>query len=166
MLPSEKLRLLISKLYNIDLEKYAWTEKFKRFVFSIKLDKDLESNATTLGEIYQHGFNIGHCGLTSRYVIRNLKNSNLQYGITNILKGTKASPNGEHAWIISNNILIDTTLMICIPITKMNELGYIPQKTIEKESACMLSEYDVFDNEFNELNKNPNYKDTLFEINR
>lgn len=166
MLPSEKLRLLISKLYNIDLEKYAWTEEFKRFVFSITLDKDLENYATNLKEIYERGFNIGHCGLTSRYLCINFDNAILQYGICNILKGTKSSPNGEHAWTIINNLLIDTTLMICIPLDKIQEFGYSATSTIAKESSRMLSEYDVFDNEFNELNKNLDYQDSLFEINR
>lgn len=163
MLPSEKLRLLISKQYKIDLDKYAWPEEFKNAIFSIELDTSLESNATRLKEIYERGFNIGHCGLTSRYLCINF-DATLQYGTCNILKGTKSAPNGEHAWTIINNLLIDTTLMICIPLDKMQEFGYIPTNTIAKESSRMLSEYDIFDNEYKEFDKNPDYQEDLYQI--
>lgn len=163
MLPSEKLRLLISKQYKIDLEKYAWPEEFKSAIFSILLDNSLESNASTLKEIYEQGFNIGHCGLTSRYLCINF-DATLQYGTCNILKGTKSAPNGEHAWTIINNLLIDTTLMICISLDKIQEFGYIPTATISKESSRMLSEYDIFDNEYKEFDKNPDYQEDLYQI--
>ena len=164
MLPSEKLRLLISKHYKINLEKFSWPDNFKNAIFSIELDSTLESNATHLKEIYERGFNIGRCGLTSRYLCINFGNAILQYGTCNILKGTKSSPNGEHAWTIINNLLIDTTLMICIPLDKIQEFGYIPTATIAKESSCMLSEYDVFDNEYDESKKNPDYQEDLFQL--
>ena len=62
MIPSEELRKELSNLYNIDLEQYAWTEELKQQIFSTKLDKDLETNADTLKEIYSLAYNIGHCG--------------------------------------------------------------------------------------------------------
>lgn len=166
MLPSEKLRLLISKTYNIDLEKYAWPEELKNTIFSTPLDKDLETNANTLGEIYEHGFNIGHCGLTSRYVCRKFNNALLHYGTSSLLIGTKNSPNGEHAWTTINDVLIDTTLMICFPIDKATDLGYKLDRTISRESATLLSEYDLFDNDFNEFNKNPDFSEKIFNITR
>lgn len=166
MLPSEKLRLLISKLYGIDLEKYAWPEELRNVIFSLELDKTLETNATHLGEIYQYGFNIGHCGLTSRYLVRAIKNAKLHYGIANILKGTKASLDGNHAWTIINNVLVDTTLMICIPIDKMAELGYVTERIISDDSAKMLSEYDLYDNDFSEMEINQNFQEELLRINR
>lgn len=166
MLPSEKLRLLISKTYNIDLEKYAWPEELKNTIFSTPLDKDLETNANTLEEIYENGFNIGHCGLTSRYVCRKFNNAFLHYGTSSLLIGTKNAPNGEHAWTTINDILIDTTLMICFPIDKATDLGYKLDRTISKESATLLSEYDLFDNDFNEFNKNPDFSEKIFNITR
>ena len=76
MLPSEELRQSIEETYNIDLKQYAWREDFKEQVFSTKLDKTLETHANTLQDVYQMGFNIGHCGLTSRYICRQFKNYN------------------------------------------------------------------------------------------
>ena len=166
MLPSEKLRLLISKLYGIDLEKYAWPEDLKNIIFSIELDKTLESHATYLGEIYQYGFNIGHCGLTSRYLVRGIKGAKLHYGFAEILKGTKASLAGNHAWTIINNVLVDTTLMICIPVDKMADLGYVTERIISDNSAKMLSEYDLYDNDFKEAEINQNFQEELLEIKR
>lgn len=152
MLPSEELRLEIEGKYNIDLKQYAWSEELKQKIFSIPLDKTLETNADTLGEIYTHGFNIGHCGLTSRYVTRGFSNANLYYGKAALLVGTKSAPNGEHAWTIINDQIIDTTLMLAIPTSMAQTLGYKTEKEIAPISARMLSEYDVYDNEFEIIN--------------
>lgn len=164
MLPSEKLRLLIEKLYNIDLKKYAWSEDLQNTIFQIELDHDLESNAHNLEEIYKLGYNIGHCGLTSRYVTKNFDNSELHFGTSDLLVGTKNALEGEHAWSIINGYLIDTTLMLCIPIEKMDELGYKTTRIIDKECASILSEYDVYDNDFSFQKRNPNYQEELMTI--
>lgn len=148
MLPSEELRKEISQLYNINLEKFAWSEELKKQILSIKLDEDLETNAETLEEIYTLGYNIGHCGLTSRYIAKQFNEAKLFYGKAKLLVGTKSAPNGEHAWTTINNFLIDTTLMLCIPITEIIKLGYITEKEIAHDSARMLSEYDKYDNDF------------------
>ena len=153
MLPSEELRQTISAKYNIDLEQFAWPTKLKEQILSIVLDKALETHASTLEEIFQKGFNIGHCGLTSRYVARKYDKATLYYGNASLLKGTKNSPNGEHAWITINGFVIDTTLMICIPLTEAKKLGYIPEREIAHDSARILSEYDVFDHEYTEEQK-------------
>ena len=148
MIPSEILRTEISQKYNMNLEEYKWNDEFLANVFSIGLDEDLETYASTLGEIYKQGFNIGHCGLTSRYIARKYSQATLYYGKARLLIGTRNSPNGEHAWVTIKNYLIDTTLMICIPLDISESLGYIPEKQISSESARMLSEYDTYDNEF------------------
>ena len=148
MLPSEELRKEISQLYNINLEKFAWSEELKKQILSIKLDEELETNAETLEEIYTLGYNIGHCGLTSRYIAKQFNEAKLFYGKAKLLVGTKSAPNGEHAWTTINDFLIDTTLMLCIPITEIIKLGYITEKEIAHDSARMLSEYDRYDNDF------------------
>ena len=151
MLPSEELRKEIEKIYNINLTQYAWSKELKQEIFSTQLDCHTETYATTLKEIYEFGFNIGHCGLTSRYICRKFENATLFYGQAKLLVGTDSSPNGEHAWTILNNYLIDTTLMIVIPIDKITELGYTPEKEIAPFSARVLSEYDTYDTEFKKV---------------
>lgn len=152
MLPSEELRQSISTKHNINLEDFAWSEEFKQQVFSTPLDNYLEKNAHTLGEIYEQGFNIGYCGLTSRYIARQFSEAELFYGHATLLKGTKNSPNGEHAWTVINNFLIDSTLMLCIPINEIQKLGYTPKREIAHNSARLLSENEVYNNEY-ELQK-------------
>lgn len=149
MLPSEILRQEIEEKYNINLSQYTWTEDLKQEIFSIELDQNIETQATTLKEIYELGFNIGHCGLTSRYICRKFDNATLFYGNAKLLIGTDSSPNGEHAWTILNDHLIDTTLMISIPTNKIKELGYTKEKEIAPFSARILSEYDTYETEFN-----------------
>lgn len=148
MLPSELMREEISKKYNVDLEKYAWPEQFKEMILSIKLNQDYETSAKTLREIYEHGFNIGRCGLTSRYIARKFEEATLYYGKADLLVGTKSSKNGEHAWTTIEGFLVDSTLMLLIPMSEAVSLGYISEKKLEYKSARMLSEYDIYDNEY------------------
>ena len=148
MLPSEKLRQNISKKYNINLDEYKWSNSLIKIIFSIHLDPYLETKTKTLEEIYKYGFNIGHCGLTSRYLAIKFPTAKLQYGTCKLLIGTKNAPNGEHSWIIINNHLIDSTLMISIPIDKITKLGYLPLKEIAPDSARILSEYDLYEHEY------------------
>ena len=159
MLPSEELRQTISQTYNINLSQYAWSEEFKQLVFSTQLDELLEKNAHTLEEIYQKGFNIGNCGLTSRYIARRFDEAELFYGRATLLIGTKNSEDGDHAWTIINNHVIDSTLMLCIPINEAEKLGYVPEKQIEHECARLVSEFNVYDNEYN-LDQSITYKKT------
>jgi len=148
MLPSEQLRLEISQEQGLNLEQYAWDQDFQQRIFQIELDKELETSADNLGQIYSLGYNIGHCGLTSRYIVRTFENAKLHYGKSKILVGTDSSPDGEHAWTILDECIIDTTLMMIIPIEKAKEFGYISEKEILPASAKVLSEYDTYEIEF------------------
>ena len=147
MLPSEQLRLEVSKEQNIDLEQYKWPEELKKIILGINLDKEVEPTFDKMNEVYTVGFNIGHCGLTSRYVVRSLDKAKLYYGKSKLLVGTPSSPNGEHAWTTLEGYIIDTTLMICFPESKRVELGYIPEKEILPLAARVLSEYDTYESE-------------------
>ncbi len=153
MLPSEILRKDIAETYSIDIEKYAWSEELKKEIFSIELDEFLETHAKSLGEIYKLGFNIGHCGLTSRYLLRKYDATEISCGKAKLLVGTEASPNGEHAWINLNEHIIDTTLMIIFPQELLIKFGYIEEKRLSHDSARILSEYDVYDLEYEKQEK-------------
>ena len=147
MLPSEELRQEVSQEHRINLEQYAWTPELKETIFDIDLDKETEPSLDKLGEAYLYGLNIGHCGLTSRYIVRNFDNARLYYGKANLLSGTPSSPNGEHSWTTLDGYLIDTTLMISFPEEKRVELGYITEKEIAQQAARILSEYDTYESE-------------------
>ena len=155
MLPSEKLREIISKRIDIDLNQYAWNMDFKTFIFSIELEKYLEDKVSYLDEVFKLGLNIGHCGLTAKYLVVNIPNAELYYGKLPALTGTKNSPTGGHAWVVFDNFVIDTSLMISLSVQKAKELGYIFEKRIDPRSARIFSEYDLFSNELFHYQKDP-----------
>lgn len=153
MLPSEELRDKISQIINIDLNRYAWNKDFKNFVFNFKLDNLYEDELCYLEEAFLYGLNIGHCGLTSRYIALNIPKVDLYYGKFLPLAGTKNSKDGNHAWTVCGEYVIDTTLMIVLKIEDAKKLGYIFERKIDPESAKILSEYDTFSREFRQYNK-------------
>ncbi len=155
MLPSEDLRVIISERIGIDLNQYAWDEQLKTFIFAIELNKDFEDKVSRLDEVFKLGLNIGHCGLTAKYLVINIPNSDLYYGKFPALAGTKNSPKGSHAWAVCGDYVIDTSLMITLPTDKAKELGYIFEKRIAPENARYFSEYDLFSNEIVHYKKDP-----------
>lgn len=100
-----------------------------------------------MGSVYENGFNIGHCGLTSRYVAISNPDAELYYGVFPALAGTKSSKNGEHAWTVIDDYVVDTTLMIAIPVQIAIALGYEFKRKIDHECARILPEYDSYSNE-------------------
>lgn len=165
MLPSERLRMIISARIGIDLSMFAWDSKLQEKVFSIPPCQELENKVFSLKEVYEFGLNIGHCGLTSRYLMRNINGLELYYGNFYGLKGTKNSQNGNHAWVANDKFILDTTLMLLLPINVAKEIGYIFEKKIYHESAKILSEYELFSNEYQSFLENSElYYITLFQI--
>ncbi len=162
MLPSEELRKYIAEKIGKDLDIYSWNYPFTQFVFSIHLDEDYERKVHYLSKVYKLGFNIGHCGLTSRYLVMSIPHTDLFYGKFPALAGTKNSPAGGHAWAVCGDFVLDTTLMLAIPIQEAKNLGYIFEKKISQESARMLSEYELFSNEYdNYIKDKESYVKTL-----
>lgn len=153
MLPSEQLREIISEKINVDLNKYAWNDEFKNLVFRLRLDDTLENSVHYLDEVFKYGLNIGHCGLAARYLVINIPCCDLYYGKFLPLTGTKNSPTGGHAWVVLGNHVLDTTLMITLPIDVAKEIGYDFQKKINEGGAKCLSEYELFSNEFRHYEK-------------
>ena len=107
------------------------------------------------------GFNIGNCGLTSRYIAIKFEEAELYYGIATLLIGTKNSKHGNHAWTVINGYVIDSTLMLCIPLNIAAALGYIPEKQIEHNCARLLSEYNTYENEYRLLESQSHKKTNI-----
>ena len=83
-------------------------------------------------EIFEEGLNIGECGITSRYLSYLFDRFTLiEKGTCEILKGTKNSPKGEHAWLLVNGYIYDTTLMLKIhEDAAYNVFGYVPYNEV------------------------------------
>ena len=44
------------------------SKELKQEIFSTELDPYIEPHASTLKEVFEQGFNIDHCGFTSRHL--------------------------------------------------------------------------------------------------
>lgn len=140
---SDDLRIKLSKKFLFDLEHYVWNDELNDYLMKIKLNY-FENLITTMDEVYEYGFNIGLCGLTSRYFAVAFPSAKLAYGTLPILKGTKNCKNGNHAWIIKDGFVIDSTLRLIIPETKAEEIGYTVDKILADSSARYFSENELY----------------------
>lgn len=155
--PSEVLRQLVAIYEDLPLEEYAWDEDLKKEIFSIPTDIYIEEHVSNLGEAYKNGYNIGHCGTTSRYLSIHFPEALVHYGKTDLLIGTKNSSNGSHAWIEMNNFVLDPTLMIKFPVNYKELFKYQTSKVLAKLPSLILSEYDTFDLEYYHMINDPDY---------
>ncbi len=158
MIPSKKLRRLISKKNKIQLEDFSWEKELEKKVFKI-LFEDM-----TLKDIFENGYNIGNCLLTSSCIFSLLDNASICSGKVEILKGTKNSINGDHVWIETDEYIIDTTLMVKIPINSIYSKYYNKEYTI----SPTFSPTDLnYDKEIYEKKNNPfKYYLELYDINK
>jgi len=140
---SDDLRIKISKINSMDLEDYVWNNELNNKLMKIKLSTD-EQLVHTMAEVYEFGYNIGFCGLTSRYFAIALPRAKLVYGTLSILKETKNSKDGNHAWIINDGFVIDSTLRLIIPEYIAIKFGYTITKILAYESARFLSPYELY----------------------
>ena len=163
MLPSEKLRTIVEEKCNLPLSDFAWDSEMKMRIFSIPTESGFEPHCPTLFQAYANGFNIGHCGTTSRYFSRAFPASRMHVGIMKYLAGTKHSTNGAHAWVEMDGMLLDPTLMILLPTSLKEEFGYITDRILAKDSSTILSEYDLFEHEFIK-SFDDDFEDGLFTI--
>ncbi len=128
MIPSKKLRRLISKKNKIQLENLAWEKALENKIFKLTFIDNKQK--MSLKNIFEYGYNIGNCLLTSYYVFPIFINASICSGRVEILKGTKNSINGDHIWIEDEDFIIDTTLMIKIPQSNLYSSYYKKDYTL------------------------------------
>lgn len=162
---SDNLRKKVSEKFSVNLEPFVWTDELNNYLMNIHLDI-YEELVHSMSEVYEYGLNIGHCGLTSRYFARTLKKAELAIGTLPLLKGTKSSKDGNHAWIINEGYVIDSTLRLIIPEEIAKKLGYKVDRILAYDSARMLSEYDLYSTTMLFRNKDINeYNESLLTVN-
>lgn len=162
---SDYLRNKICEKYDVMLQQYVWHDELNDFFMDIKLGID-ETLVKTMKEVYELGFNIGNCGLTSRYFAIAMPKAELAYGTLTLLKGTKRSITGNHAWTIIDDYYIDSTLRLMIPKDVASKLGYTVEKVLAYDSARMLSEYQLFSHCVANRNKDiKKFNESLLQIN-
>ena len=160
MIPSIILRKIISQIYTLDLETYAWNKDYQKKLFSIKV-KDM-GKSFTLKDIYTNGCNIGNCLYTSCIIHTKLSNLMIAVGKVAILKGTKNSVQGDHVWLEDDYNIYDPTLMITIPKEEYLAKYYIKEYNI----TSMLGKAELsYSDDFYLLEKDPNlYYAKLFKV--
>ena len=90
----------------------------------IKIDEQNIRGLDTFERVFMEGYNIGGCTIVSKQLSYSFTNCYLCSGLLPLIKGTKNSPNGEHSWMMSDNQVYDTTLMIIMSQRIANKLGY------------------------------------------
>ena len=162
MLPSKKLRNIISKKRKIKLDNFKWSKELEKDLFAISfIDGNKKMDLKT---IYGDGFNIGNCLLTSYYVSLYFENSKICTGKAKLLVGTKNSKNGDHVWIENEDYIIDTTLMLMIP--KVNELSFLYHKEYDLSYIKLPNDDISFQHDYYEMTNFPEeYFSNLYLIN-
>lgn len=75
-------------------------------------------------DVFIHGANIGYCTVASKQLSYSLDTCYLCGGTLPLLMGTKNCDDGSHTWILYNDKVIDTTLMLIINKDYIEKIGY------------------------------------------
>lgn len=78
-------------------------------------------------DVFVDGANIGYCTVTAKQLSYSLDDCYLCGGTLSLLEKTKNCEDGSHTWILCNNEIIDTTLMLIISYDYMEKMGYIEE---------------------------------------
>jgi len=88
----------------------------------------------SLYDYFKNGDNIGFCLDACNHLSEMFDEYEIYKGILPAIKGSKRSPNGEHAWLISDGIIYDTSLLLAIDKSLSERLGYNPQGLVNKKT--------------------------------
>ena len=88
----------------------------------------------SLYDYFKRGDNIGFCLEACEYLSEMFDEYEIYKGILPAIKGTERSLNGEHAWLISDGIIYDSSLLLAIDESLSKYLGYNPQGLVNKKS--------------------------------
>ncbi len=99
--------------------------------------------------VFKDGANIGYCTVAAKQLSYSFPNCYLCGGILPILKGTTNCPDGSHTWILVNNKIIDTTLMLIIDEDYASKLGYIEENRYDPSIDPIYNASKEFTNDSN-----------------
>lgn len=116
----------------IPFEKFELDEYKENGDRKTLLEKTREINVSTYSSMYEFfakGEHIGNCGRTAKFIGTAFRTPEFHTkGNAPFLAGTKNSENGMHAWLEARvgrfKYIIDTSMMLAIPIKLKKELGY------------------------------------------
>ena len=75
-------------------------------------------------DVFIDGANIGYCTVAAKQLSYSLDDCYICGGTLPLLKNTKNCKDGSHTWILYNDEVIDTTLMLIISYDYIETIGY------------------------------------------
>ena len=116
-------------------------------------------NIKEFEDMFILGKNIGNCVGISRQLSYSYNDVDLVSGILPILKGTiNAEKQGGHAWLETNDSIIDTSLMLIIDKSLKKELGYEEENRITANELKHDRNYQTRKEWTNDINLKPKKK--------
>ena len=131
---------------------YSWSEELWT-----KLDnQNFREKYSLVSDAFKDGHNLGRCLVYSEYVSYSIPlGCFIASGTVDYLKGTVNSPEGKHTWIEYENVIYDTTFMMCIKKAFLKKLNYNEDfKTNPNKNPMYSSAKDFANDPF----LNPNRK--------
>lgn len=98
-------------------------------------------------QVFIDGANIGYCTVASKQLSYSLNDCYLCGGILPILKGSKNCDDGSHTWILCNNEVIDTALMLIIDGDYITRIGYVEENRYNPNMDPIYSSAKEFAND-------------------
>ncbi len=114
-----------------------------------KINKQNIRGIDNFETVFKEGANIGYCTVAAKQLSYSFSNCYLCGGVLPILKGTRNCPDGSHTWILVNNKIIDTTLMLIISEDYANKLGYIEENRYDPSIDPIYNASKEFTNDSN-----------------
>lgn len=100
-------------------------------------------------DVFRDGANIGYCTVASKQLSYSLNTCFICGGVLPILKGTRNCPEGNHTWIVENEYVIDTTLMLIIDEEYSKKIGYIEMNRYDPNIDSIYRAAKEFTNDSN-----------------
>ena len=154
------------KCFNLLIELFNQNEEFRNIIiegynkkmimpFSEEIWNEIRNQnireINSFEDVFKYGYNIGNCTWTSKQLSYSFDNIFICGGTNRFLENTQNSKDGTHTWILNNNYIIDTSLMLLIHKDYQNILGYNEE-----------NKYNPMDNQFYRISKDfatdPNFK--------
>lgn len=88
----------------------------------------------SLYDYFKNGDNVGFCLDACNHISEMFDEYEIYKGFLPAIRETKHSPNGEHAWIISDGMIYDTSLLLIIDKKFSEKLGYEPHGLVNKKT--------------------------------
>ncbi len=128
----DALRKLVleNDTFKKNLEEGFFSDKVEGFTSDVweKIAKQNVRRINSFTDVFVDGANEGYCTVASKQLSYSFNGCQICGGVVPLLIGTKNCVDGSHTWMVFNNKIYDTTLMLIIDESFAKEkLGYIEE---------------------------------------